>query len=1425
MGKCREVRGGSPYSQVIQSVLVTLAALVLFAAAAAASDKQAESPPGKVQLAGKFVPDELLVKFRAGISESKKESIHRGHGTKKIRDFKPLRLHRLKLKEGVSVEEAMALYQADADVEYAEPNYLVSIDRTPNDPRYNEQAAALGKIAAPAAWDLATGSREIVVAVIDTGIEYTHQDLAANMWVNSGEIPGNGLDDDGNGYVDDVHGINAITGSGNPLDDHNHGTHVAGIIGAVGDNVIGVAGVNWAVTIIACKFLDKTGTGNTADAIECLLYLKGLKERATNPVNLLATNNSWGSEGHSQALKDAIAAQGEILFVAAAGNDTRSNDSSPKYPASYPLPNLVAVAATDFYDKSLASFSNFGKRSVDVAAPGVQVLSTVLNNGFSTMAGTSMATPHVTGLAALIVSSGKDWKQARNLILTGGDTLATLADRILTGRRINAYGSLTCANRPLLTTLDLPSSTTPGVPVTLSVLSVNCDVPLGPVSASVPGGTVQLRDDGVAPDVFANDGIFTGTWIPTAGGAQVLTIASPAGIVSVAAPPLILSDTVTVDPSTAIVGVRTMATVVGSAVQLSFIANGGLAPFTWSIVSGSLPPGLNLSATTGELTGTPTTLGKYSFTIKVTDALGTSDIMDWRLIVNDGLRPGWPKLLATRIGTGFLAKSHSPVFADLDGDGKDELVVVAVNTLYLFNEEGLIAKTNLPGMVSSPAIADLDGDGAKEIIVNAGYPSALSPSIYAFHRNLTRVTGFPAGKIVTSNGGCGVAGTPVVADFDNDGSPSILTACIPNNTNDPNFKKNVLVMVDSRGVMESGWPRVVGTADLFDDKMPAVADLDGDGRREIILSSGDGTIHVLRRDGSEVVRWSAAQNPWKIWTPVPVDLNSDGLLEIAVKSEGTGTGTGTGTPGYVGVFDRSGSPLPGWPRTFKGSGYAGLIAADFDGHGRPELLFPTSIYARAVWQALRADGSSPAGWPVTDLSVNFDAFPVVGDANGDGFQEVLFNLYDAYGDDEAILAAYSPSGQSVPGYPKYIYPGTELRTGPALGDLDGNGRVDVAVKAENGLLYVFEAAQGSSSPRFEWPMYGRDPRHSNARPIDGPADLSDLQVTSVSATVTAGTLAYVVTVKNVGSLPAAATNTALYFAATSDYLIVPLATAPLAAGAELILSGTVPLPTNLPQGLFSVVAVADVGNSVHEGYEENNRTIGNQIELLSDLQVKSIFGKIDQGLFTYTVTVKNAGTMSASASTTALYLAAANDFPMVDLATAPLAAGAELTLTGSVALPPDFPPGTYSVMAAVDAGGTVVEVNENNNRVIGNTASLLNDLSVSYVDGGLKKGLFSYTVTVTNAGTGRPATSVILSLAGAAAGSDIQLTQLAIDSVVAGMPVTLSGVVTVPETTQRGTYTLTAQVDPGNALWETDETNNGAAGGEVIIRHLPRIRP
>jgi subtilisin family serine protease len=400
---------------------------------------------------GKYVKGELLVKFKNINAMQKAQDTHAQIGATLIQEFSPIGWQHIHLPDGVSVDEGIKLYKKNSEVEEVQPNFIYSIDVNPNDPRYvSNELYGMTKINAPTAWDTTTGSASVVVAVIDTGVNYNHEDLTDNMWRNPGEIAGNSLDDDGNGFIDDVYGRDFINNDSDPMDDNSHGSHCAGTIGATGNNSIGVVGVNWSVKLMALKTHANNGNSTAAAVIAAFQYATMMKNRG---VNIRATSNSWSgapeAPGYDQALKDAIDAAGNagILNVFAAGNGARNIDPSPEYPASYNSPSILAVAASDQSDNK-AGFSNYGVTSVDIAAPGVSILSTVLGTSgptaYGLKSGTSMATPHTAGAAALLAAANPSLSMAslKATLMNSVNQLAQWNGNVVSGGRLNIANAI-----------------------------------------------------------------------------------------------------------------------------------------------------------------------------------------------------------------------------------------------------------------------------------------------------------------------------------------------------------------------------------------------------------------------------------------------------------------------------------------------------------------------------------------------------------------------------------------------------------------------------------------------------------------------------------------------------------------------------------------------------------------------------------------------------------------------------------------------------------------------------------------------------------------------------------------------------------------------------------------------------------------------
>ena len=473
---------------------VSVAMLVVFVALQGVTQEAATQPvqeePTYEEGSGQaFAPGEVIVVLKEPAAQADLRDLNRENDATIEEDLPRSDVNVVDLPRDLSVAEAVRTYEDAPEVAYAEPNFKLQPAAAPNDPNYgslwglNNAGQTDGTpdadADAPEAWNVTTGSAGTVVGVIDEGIDVNHPDLQDNIWRNPGEIPANGVDDDGNGYVDDVNGYDFANNDATVYDPDpisgkgdEHGTHVAGTIAAVGNNGIGVAGVNWDAQVASLKFLGADG-GYTSDAVEAINYAV----REGMPIS----NNSWGGGGYSRSLEDAIKnadAAGHI-FVAAAGNGGAdsvgdNNDATPHYPSGYNVPNVVSVAATDDTDR-LASFSNFGANTVDLAAPGVGILSTLPADRYGRFSGTSMATPHVAGVAALIKSQDPgpagpdDDTRIKAQLLQNVDQKGSLQGKVATGGRLNANASLTPqaeqagpdVTRPVITTVrPVPGSKT-----------------------------------------------------------------------------------------------------------------------------------------------------------------------------------------------------------------------------------------------------------------------------------------------------------------------------------------------------------------------------------------------------------------------------------------------------------------------------------------------------------------------------------------------------------------------------------------------------------------------------------------------------------------------------------------------------------------------------------------------------------------------------------------------------------------------------------------------------------------------------------------------------------------------------------------------------------------------------------------------------
>ncbi len=488
----------------------------------------------------------LLVRFEPEAAREAVAALHEETGARLVRTLRsPAGLQVLGFSSPDALRRARGVYDRSPLVRYTEPETAGEVRAitsfvTPDDPKFLEQwslentgqngGRVDSDLNAVAAWQGLKSAETVVVGVVDTGVDYTHPDLAAAMWRNPGEIAGNRVDDDGNGYVDDIHGIDAIGQTGDPMDVQGHGTHVAGIIAAIPNNGQGISGVAPNARIAACRAGDPAGAMYAGAVAQCLDYFHALATREKNPVPVVVTNHSWKGSSFSRALEDAIAGQleADILLSAAAGNDGEDMDTRFGAPAGYDFPHVLSASATGRSDE-LPDFSNYGGRSILLGAPGVDIVSTYPGNRYAAGAGTSFAAPHVSGLVALVRGArpGISSLAARNLVVSGAVGADGMQGNTLSGRRIRAWdsggaGSLTCDGRTFRRRL-APYENRDGValfawnePLPIRVLNTRCDVGAGAVTATVEPGNValQLRDTGGPGDREAGDGEYANVLRP-----------------------------------------------------------------------------------------------------------------------------------------------------------------------------------------------------------------------------------------------------------------------------------------------------------------------------------------------------------------------------------------------------------------------------------------------------------------------------------------------------------------------------------------------------------------------------------------------------------------------------------------------------------------------------------------------------------------------------------------------------------------------------------------------------------------------------------------------------------------------------------------------------------------------------------------------
>ena len=836
---------------------------------------------------GSSVPGEVIIKMRSGISVPQLKNIQdiadadQSRPIASTSDGTIWKVH----SRSRSAEALVDALDRDANIEYVEPNYIVHLEATPNDPQYwslwglkntgqvvGSAGIAGSDIRAESAWNITTGSASIVVGVVDSGIDYTHSDLAANVWSNPG---GKGNANCAAG----THGFNALTDTCDPQDDYYHGTHVAGTIGAVGNNGIGVTGVNWTTSIMGLKFIDSNGNGTLAGAIEAIDFAVQAK---IDGVNVRVLSNSWGGFPFSKALLDEInkANANDILFVASAGNNSSSNDSFGHYPSSYAAPNVIAVAALDNRD-NLAYFSNYGLRTVHLGAPGVSVLSTTPGNNYQYLSGTSMAAPHVAGVAALVLAHSPSFTtaQVRSAILDNTDPINSMIGKSVTGGRLNAARALGLPADPGFRISVSPASRT-----VVQGDSTTYTITVNPIGGFA--GSVDLSISGLPSG-------FTAAFNPTqTSTTSTLTVTTPSSAWTYYDTPFTITGT-----SGALVSAVAASIYVTSPPVQSPCPS--FSPFS-AYYSGNQ----NFAGAAGDFDrdGYPDLAGVDSAQNRVTVVFGVTRS---------------PSAVSYSVGTTPLAIATG----DFNRDGRPDLVTANAGSN---NVSFLLGSTNssfqsatnyaAAGSPFSVAVGDFNGDGKSDLAVANNGTANVSILL-----GLGNGTFQPAVNYSTGSGPFWV----IVADFDGDGHQDLAV---------PNFNAANVTILAGNG--DGTFGSAVSYATGNGPSGVAAADLNHDGKLDLAVSNyGGDDVAVLLGNGDRTfqaaVHYAAGQGPYFV---AIADVNGDGIPDLATANSGSRTASiflGTGSGMFLAAVQH---PTDNEPSQ--------LVFADFNRDGRMDFVAP-----------------------------------------------------------------------------------------------------------------------------------------------------------------------------------------------------------------------------------------------------------------------------------------------------------------------------------------------------------------------------------------------------------------------------------------------------------------------------------------------------
>ena len=1022
-----------------------------------------------------------------------------------------------------NLEQILRDLKADRDVEFAEEDRVISVNMTPNDPFFTTAGSwgqgyddlwGTKRIGAPAAWDTGAGAG-VVVAVVDTGIDYTHPDIAGNIWTNSREIAGNGIDDDGNGYIDDVRGWDFVgplyyspTESNDPIDHFGHGTHVAGTIAAIGNNGIGVIGVAWQAKIMIVKGLDDSGTGLESTLANAIMYA------ANNGADVI--NASWGGYGTSETVADAVhyAYNLGAVVVAAAGNS--ADDARNYYPAN--LEEAITVAAAT-QDDATAYFSNFGSK-VDVAAPGTDILSlraagtslgNPVDNDYTRASGTSMAAPHVSGVAALVLSrhpeySNEDVRQAIRTSAT--DFGAPGYDFNFGYGGLNAAGAI-AANNVLEAKISSPlDQTSVAELTTISGVARGSEFAYYTLeygAGTLPTVWTAIQTSGT-PTAGAL-GVFDATSVPNGPHTIRLTAYNASGdafvdriqlvvhsfFISSPVPPRAPTSATTFKPGAAIPILGSAGGTTFQSFQVDWAAGinpgAGWQTTGMTLTGGGLSPVSNGSLAAWDTSSlTAASAGYYTIRLRLTRAGTTAQALTIVYLEPDLLSVNWPQWLDQ--GPYF----DSGTVPATNADGSVRLLVASPNVgpalglLWTLTPQGTAVKTLLPGFGSfhQPSAANLDGNGGDEAVVSD------TTGLQVFREDISSTTFTPGSSVDF------MRNQDVIEDLDGDSRWDTLA--LGNDYN--NNVASIYAWRPDGQLLNGNFPLQIADQNdqryWFNRTRFIVGSLDGDGRKEIVALEGlSSSTYALRLFGSDGLArtWNAPVLDGVPFAMAAADLDHNGKLETIVDSY-------SGTQATLHVFQPDGSERSGWPVILENqipTGQSFLAVGDLNRDGQEEIV----LSRESELYVFKADGTLySAAWPLR-TGTKYGAV-VLGDIDGDGLPEIVTTRsdiastpdplfpYSAYYDNKLIAIrrdgttarSWQLTGNN--GFDLYAYPT------PAIGDFDQDGITDISVAYEvtgpgdriPGVVTILSTGAAFDSSANDWPLLHLNARNTSTLILD-----------------------------------------------------------------------------------------------------------------------------------------------------------------------------------------------------------------------------------------------------------------------------------------------------------------------------------------------------